>query len=581
MNKNHIHTMNRRDARPVEEVGMNGGMKERIYLTQPRPQITELDKLPFVDRSMVDYEKYNRYTGQSMVKNCLSLQGTRGCPFRCLYCHKIWPKKHYVRSAENIFAEVTFYYHMGVRRFSFVDDVFNLNIKNSSRFFELIIKNRLDVQLFFPGGFRGDKLTKPFIDLAVEAGTLNMAMALETASLRLQKLIQKNLDIDKLRDNMEYVCQKYPHVLLEIFILLGIPTETEEEAMLTLDFLKSLQWVHFPYISILKIFPNTDMEQLAIQCGISRERILKSLEQSFDEISETLPFSKSFAFAFQAEALHGYFLLKERLMDVLPHQMKVLTEDEMVQKYNSYLPGQITSFPDLLQSLGLSRDVFGPAECPTESDYDVPDLNKKFRECFSKEEPDMNALNLLLLDISQYFSGERDVLYDVCEPPLGLMYLMTGLKQQQGNKINGKIAKSRMDFDNYSELKELLDEFQPDVIGIRSLSLFKDFFHQAIAKIRQWGFHVPIIAGGPYATSDYLSILNDQCIDVVVLGEGEITFCQLISEIMKNNGQLPDEEVLKEIPGIAFVLGRRAKEEVVEERRKKRLTHFREELEDE
>jgi len=545
----------------------------RVHLSPPRQQITDLNKIPFVDRSMVDYENYNRYNGQAMVKNCLSLMATRGCPYNCLYCHKIWPNKHYFRSAENIYEEVKLYYDMGVRRFSFVDDIFNLNMNNSSRFFELVIKKQLDIQLFFPGGFRGDILTRSFIDLAVEAGTLNIGMALETASPRLQKLIKKNLNIEKLKENMEYISKRYPHVILELFILLGIPTETEEEAMRTLDFLKSLKWVHFPYISILKIFPNTEMEQMAIECGVPREQIWKSLDQAFDEISETIPFPKSFVFEFQTKVLHEYFLLKERLKHVLPYQMKVLTEDEIVQKYNSFLPIHVMSIASLLQCLGLSGEELELKEFVSENEYYIPDLNNKFRKFFFKEKPNMDALKVLLLDISQYFSGERNVLYDVYEPPLGLMYLMSYLKQQKRNKINGKIAKSRMDFDNYSELKELLDEFQPDVIGVRALSLFKDFFHKIVARIRQWGFDGPLITGGPYATSDFRSILDDQHIDVVVLGEGEITFCELITKIMENNRRLPGEKVLKEIPGLAFV-----SDLTIDERKKQKLTQFNDDL---
>ena len=159
-------------------------------LTCTRPHINNLDDLLMPDRSLVNYEKYNRYIGQALVKHCISLQATRGCPFKCAYCHNIWPKNHVVRSAENILAEVLLYYSMGVRRFAFIDDIFNFDIKNSTRFFKLIIENNMDLQLFFPNGLRGDILTKEYIDLMIEAGTINAALALETASPRLQKLLK-------------------------------------------------------------------------------------------------------------------------------------------------------------------------------------------------------------------------------------------------------------------------------------------------------------------------------------------------------------------------------------------------------
>ena len=61
--------------------------------------------------------------------------------------------------------EISYCYDAGIRRFVFIDDIFNLEKKNSSRLLETIIKSKMDVQLFFPNGLRGDILEKDFIDL--------------------------------------------------------------------------------------------------------------------------------------------------------------------------------------------------------------------------------------------------------------------------------------------------------------------------------------------------------------------------------------------------------------------------------
>lgn len=533
----------------------------KIHMTEPRAQITDLDGLPWPDRSLVDYGTYHQYIGQAMVKHCISFQATRGCPYKCLYCHKIWPKKHVARSAQSLFEEVKAYYQLGIRRFAFVDDIFNLDIANSMKFFDLIIKNKLALNLLFPAGLRGDILTPEYIDRMIEAGTINFGVSLETASPRLQKLIGKHLNIDKLRENIEYICAKYPNVILELFTMHGFPSETEEEAMITLNFIKNLKWVHFPYVSILRIFPNTEMEELAIKSGISRELILRSGNLAYHELPETLPFDKSFTFNYQADFLHNYFLSKERLLQVLPYQMKVLTEDEIAQKYNSYLPGKISFLADILKFAGILEDSLRAEDCLNEASVKVPQLNQKLASVFPadialQQEPHKNAIRVLLLDLSLYFSDEKEMLYDCVDAPLGLMCLMSYLQRELGPQTKGKIAKSRIDFDSYEELKLLLEEFQPHIIGIRTLTLFKDFFHEAAAMIRNWGIDVPIIAGGPYAASDYKTILQDANTDMVVLGEGEITFCQLIREMTKNNNKLPVEGVLEKIPGIAFVPGR-------------------------
>lgn len=549
-----------------------------IFVTGPRPQISNMDALPFADRSLVDYEKYKQYIGHANVKYCMTLHTTRGCPFRCIYCHKIFLKKHVFRSAENIFEEVMLYYNLGIRRIAIQDDVFNYNRKNSSRFLELIIKHTREIQLFFETGLRGDILTRDYIDLLVEAGTVSLTLALETASPRLQKLIRKNLNLDKLRENIEYFCRQYPHVILGLQTMTGFPTETEKEAMMTLDFIKSIKWLHFPFIHILKIYPNTDMENLALKKGISREAIEQSRELAYHELPETLPFGKSFLFNCQVEYLHNYFLLKERFLHVLPFQLEVLTRDEMVQKYNSYIPIHLENFQSLLDYVGIKEEELKGVDYLDDDYMFVPGLNEKLKRIFPEKKPGKNALKILLLDLSLFFSSEPKILYDIVEPPLGLMLLLSYLNQEFGNKINGKIAKSRIDFDSYRELQAMVKKFKPDIIGIRSLSYYKDFFHRTTAMIRNMAFNGLVIAGGPYATSEYKNLLQDRNVDLVVLGEGEKTFTEVLKKIINHKGKLPDTGILKKIKGIAFI---RRQTRPKEEKQKEEAYLFHDDLENE
>jgi amino acid adenylation domain-containing protein/non-ribosomal peptide synthase protein (TIGR01720 family) len=525
--------------------------KALVHLTPPRPQITDMDSLPFPDRSLVDYEKYSRFLSQAPLTHLISLQGTRGCPYGCAYCYKIWPKKHVFRSAENIFEEVHMYYKMGVRRFSFVDDIFNLDVKNSSRFFQLVVKHKLDVNFSFL--LRGDIVTEDYIDLMIEAGVVILKVSLETASRRLQKMLGKNLDIEKLRHNLQYVINKYPHVIMDLNSMHGFPTETEEEAMSTLDFIKDLKWLHFPYVYILKIYPNTEMEKLALRHGITQEAINNAASMAYHELTETLPFSKEFTLKYQSDFFNNYFLSKERLAYVLPYQMNVLTEWEMVKKYSSYLPVEVKNLDELFDFLGVKRDNLSADRCKDEELVRVPQMNEKIRAVFPKDPPHDNALKILLLDVSQHFTSRQVRLNELMEPPLGLMYLWSYLKRSFGPKVNGKIAKSMIDFNSFEELKQLLDEFKPDVIGIRCLTFYHNFFHRIVAHMRQWGVDVPVISGGPYASSDYRTVLRDGNLDLVVVGEGEITFNELIGKMLENDNKLPPEDTLKQIPGLAFV----------------------------
>lgn len=534
------------------------------FVTPARPVIKDLDRLPMPDRSLVDYDRYARFIGQGMVRNTyLNLLSSRGCPFGCAYCHKIWPRGHQRRSAENIFAEIKFHYDLGVRRFIFVDDCFNLDRKACAAFFRLVLAAGLKLEMFFSGGLRGDLLNPELIDLMVEAGTVSLALALETASPRLQKFIGKKLDLERFHANISYLCARHPQVVQELFLMHGFPTETESEAWQTIDFLKGLRWVHMPYLNILRIYANTEMERLALTHGVRAEAIFEAEKLTFYEIPDTLPFAKSFTAQVQSEFLNNYFLLKDRLLHVLPHQAKLFSETEIVQKYDSYLPVSITSFAGLLAYAGIDPAELGPLAFQPEDHMLVPDLGRRLAA--ARPAPAATAasasrpLRVLLLDLSQHFSSQEQVLYDVFEPPLGLMYLLTYLKERCGDQVEGRICKSRVDFDSLAELKRLYAEFQPDVIGVRALTLYKDFFHRAIAALRQWGFGGPLIAGGPYATSGQRSLLQDANIDLAVVGEGELTLAEVVEAILAAGGGLPEEATLTGIAGLAFAPGGRAR----------------------
>lgn len=525
--------------------------------TAPRPPIPDFDSLPLPDRTLVNYSEYHKYIGEAMAHHTVSIQSTRGCPYNCLYCHKVWPKKHIVRSSGNIFQELKRCYDAGVKRFTFIDDIFNLNRENSMKLLEDVVKHGMDIQIFYPNGLRGDILTPDFIDLLVQAGTVNLHLALETASPRLQKLLKKNLNLAKFEENLDYIIKKHPGVVLGMESMIGFPTETEEEAMMTLNFLKSKKWVHLPNLHVLKIFPNTEMHRLAVENGVSDEAIERSSALAYHELPETLPFPKSFVVQFQQSFLNEYFLLKERLLKVLPAQMKIFTEHEIVSKYDSYLPMAINSFSDLLDLAGIAPGEFENREFLADEMVAAPRFCENMRELMPVEpvvEITGKPMKVLLMDLSQFFTSDQEhILHHMIDEPLGLMYLLTYIRHRFPGRIDGKIAKSKIDFDSYDQLKALIDEYQPDLIGLRTLTYFKEFFHQAVAKIREWGVTVPIITGGPYATSDHTLVLQDKNIDLVVMGEGEYTFGELIEAMLANEYRLPPEEELKQIQGITFI----------------------------
>jgi radical SAM superfamily enzyme YgiQ (UPF0313 family) len=77
-------------------------------------------------------------------------------------------------------------------------------------------------------------------------------------------------------------------------------------------------------------------------------------------------------------------------------------------------------------------------------------------------------------------------------------------------------------------IAKLLD-YRPEAIGIRSISLFEDELKRVVELARSVS-DVPIVAGGPIATARRGALLKAiSQIDLLVVGEGELTFARLLS----------------------------------------------------
>lgn len=229
--------------------------------------IEELDDLPFPAWDLIDIPAYKTFDrmSRSGMNDYMVIFTTRACPFKCLYCHKMFGKGFRKRSPENVLAEIRkLHDEFGVTEFEIVDDIFNCDLPRAKRIFDMIIESGMKLRLTFPNGVRGDQMDEEFLIKARKAGVVFMAFAVETATPRLQKMLRKNIKLDKIERNIA-LARKHGIFCLGFFML-GFPSETREELRATVDFAVRSK-LHAAHLFIVNPYEGTELAKLAEEMG--------------------------------------------------------------------------------------------------------------------------------------------------------------------------------------------------------------------------------------------------------------------------------------------------------------------------
>ncbi len=242
----------------------NGSVRMNPHLRY----IENLDAMPYPAWDLVDiprYRKFDRMSRGSGGGNYMVLFTSRCCPFQCVYCHTIFGKGFRARSPENVLAEIrTLYDSYGLREFEIVDDIFNCDLPRAKRIFDLIIESGMKIRFTFPNGIRGDYADEEFFFKARRAGAVFMAFAIETASPRLQKMIRKNLNLEKINRNIALARKE--GILCLGFFMLGFPSETREELLTTIDFAVHSK-LHAAHLFMVNPYEGTEIAEMARKMG--------------------------------------------------------------------------------------------------------------------------------------------------------------------------------------------------------------------------------------------------------------------------------------------------------------------------
>ena len=210
---------------------------------------------------------------------CVSLEFSKGCYWgKCAYCYSNLQKRYHlfdVKKAVDVVENIVKEY--GYRGFDILDD--SLSPKFAERFADEIIKRNLDIK--YIAFFRFEKiLGRKFIEKMKRSGLKAAFFGLESASPRILKLMKKGIDLRQ----VERILNDFKSIGLEshVGVILGYPTETEEEVITTLEFLKK----YSDCMTVVNLFYFTLSKSSGLMRNLKEVGIVRTID--YEEFSEYL-----------------------------------------------------------------------------------------------------------------------------------------------------------------------------------------------------------------------------------------------------------------------------------------------------
>ena len=165
----------------------------------------------------------------------ISLQTTRGCPFKCEFCLSALDRTAWPFDTARFLDALRTLYDRGARHFRFVDRTFNLKIAASLAILGFFLE-RLSDELFIHFELIPDHLPEKLKSaiLRFPAGTLHFEVGIQTWDEAVQARIARRQDNAAAEANLRWLREASP-ALIHVDLIAGLPEQKPETWRRNLD----------------------------------------------------------------------------------------------------------------------------------------------------------------------------------------------------------------------------------------------------------------------------------------------------------------------------------------------------------
>ncbi|MBF0557889.1 MAG: radical SAM protein [Nitrospirae bacterium] len=285
-----------------------------IVRNPAREFITDLDRLPFPDWSLINFKSYVLpLKGEPF----LIVSPLRGCPYTCAFCtsRTYYGSRTRLRSPSSLIAEMqndidTF----GVRDFFFWAETFTVNRAFVVELCREIIKSGLKIS--WVCNARVDTVDNEMLGLMRDAGCWMVSYGIESSDQAVLKNVKKNITVEQVRKAVDMT--RANGLISSGHVIFGLPGETAESARATADLVADLN-LDFAQFYCAVPFPGSELYGMAVEKGYISTRPSGGFECFRQEKAVmSLPtISTGEVEAIRKEAVRTFYMRPSRVLKLL------------------------------------------------------------------------------------------------------------------------------------------------------------------------------------------------------------------------------------------------------------------------
>ncbi len=202
-----------------------------------RPDIKDVDALPFPAWDLVDIPRYREIWHQRHGYYSMNMVTTRGCPYHCNWCAKpIWGQRYNARSPQNVVAELKWLKQTyQPDHIWFADDIMGLKPKWLEQFADLV--EQQDARIPFKSLHRVDILSRSgTVEALSRAGAKTIWVGAESGSQQILDAMDKGTRVEHIYEAARRM--RAAGIEVGFFLQFGYPGETRVDIEKTLQMVR-------------------------------------------------------------------------------------------------------------------------------------------------------------------------------------------------------------------------------------------------------------------------------------------------------------------------------------------------------